>query len=351
MRDAPRRALSGAALLLLTLAAPAPPLRAAPRVDTLLQGLEIPWALAWAPDGRLFVTERPGRLRVAVNGRLAAAPLARLEVTAVGEAGLMGLALAPDFARTGHLYVCYTASRQGASVNRVARLTVRADRAVDERVVLDDMPAATIHDGCRLKFGPDHKLYVTMGDAAQPSNAQRRDSLSGKILRIEADGAVPTDNPFRGSPVWSLGHRNPQGLAWDAWGRLWESEHGSSAHDEINLIRPGGNYGWPEVRGRETREGFVAPALESGDDTWAPSGVAVLHEHLYVAGLRGQRLLVLTLGADGTIAVAGELLKGAYGRLRDVVVGPDGALYVATGNRDGRGSPRPEDDRVLRVVP
>ena len=340
-------------VLLLTVSAfaLAPASRGASPVETVVTNVEIPWALAFAPDGRLFFTERAGRLRVVVDGKLAAEPVARVAVWASGEAGLMGLALDPDIARNGHLYVCYTAAKGNGVVNRIARLDLRGSRAGDERVLLDDMPAAGIHDGCRLKFGPDGKLYATMGDAASPARAQGRDSLSGKILRIEADGSLPADNPFRGSPVWSLGHRNPQGLAWDGAGRLWESEHGSSAHDEINLIQPGRNYGWPEVRGRETREGFVAPALESGDDTWAPSGIAVLHERLYVAGLRGQRLLALTLGADGTIAGAAELLKGAYGRLRDVVVGPDGALYVATNNRDGRGSPRPEDDRVLRVVP
>jgi glucose/arabinose dehydrogenase len=326
----------------------ATPAGGAPRVATVAAGLEAPWALAFAPDGRLLVTERPGRLRVVVRGRLVPDPLAELAVAQGGEAGLMGLALGPDFDREGHLYVCYTARQP--RVNRVVRLTLRDGRAAGERVILDDVPAAGIHDGCRLKFGPDGKLYVTLGDAARPLDAQRRDVLAGKILRLEPDGSVPADNPFGGSPVWSLGHRNPQGLAWDAGGRLWASEHGPSAHDEINVIEPGRNYGWPDVQGPATRAGMVPPALHSGSVTWAPSGLAFLDGRLYVAALRGQRLLSVTV-REGRVTDVTSLLQHAYGRLRDVVVGPDGALYVATSNRDGRGSPARDDDRILRVTP
>jgi glucose/arabinose dehydrogenase len=240
---------------------------------------------------------------------------------------------------------------RGQRVNRLSRLTLRDGRAGDESVLLDDMPGAWNHDGCRVKFGPDGKLYATMGDAADPPLAQRPDSPAGKILRLEADGAIPADNPFSGSPVWSLGHRNPQGLAWDAAGRLYASEHGPSAHDEINRIEPGRNYGWPEVFGSATDARFVAPLLESGTDTWAPAGMAFLGGHLYVTGLRGQRLLRVTLGPDGAVRTVAPMFSGSYGRLRDAVAGPDGALYLATSNRDGRGQPRPDDDRVLRVVP
>ena len=193
-----------------------------------------------------------------------------------------------------------------------------------------------------------------MGDAGQDRLAQQRDSLAGKILRINADGSVPADNPFQGSPVWTLGHRNSQGLAWDSRGRLFESEHGPSGfpggHDEINLIQPGKNYGWPEVYGKSGDGRFVAPLIESGRDTWAPSGIAILGDHLYVTALRGKRLLRFRLSGDGVVA-DGDWLKGTHGRLRDVVVGPDGALYVATSNHDGRGSPASEDDRILRVWP
>jgi glucose/arabinose dehydrogenase len=222
-------------------------------------------------------------------------------------------------------------------------------------VLLDDIPAAGVHDGCRLKFGPDDKLYVTTGDAGEPGLSQRVNSPAGKILRLNGDGTVPADNPFPASPVWTLGHRNPQGLAWDRSGRLFAAEHGPSGlpfgHDELNLIRRGKNYGWPEVYGHGGDVQFEDPVLESGRQTWAPSGIAILGDHLYMAHLRGQRLLRVRVGSGDQVAEATALLEGTYGRLRDVVTGPDGALYVATSNRDGRGRAAAADDRILRVVP
>jgi len=341
-----------AVLALVLTVAPAP---AQPRVTVVVAGLEVPWAIAFAPDGRLFVTERPGRIRIVKDGRLDPTPMATLPVAAQGEGGLMGLALDPAFARTGRLYACYTTEKRGRLVNRVVTLTPRDGAAPEERVLVDDIPGAGIHDGCRVKFGLDGKLYVTTGDAGQSRLAQRRDSLAGKILRVNPDGSVPTDNPLPGSPIYSLGHRNPQGLAWDHGGRLFASEHGPSGvpggHDELNLIRPGRNYGWPEVYGRGGDPRFVEPILESGNDTWAPSGIAILGDHLYMTALRGQRLLRVRLTADGAVGGVENLLEHAYGRLRDVVVGPDGALYVATSNRDGRGSPAFDDDRILKVTP
>ena len=342
-----------AGLLLLTLA---PRGAAGPRVSVVVGGLEIPWALAFAPDGRLFVTERPGRIRVVREGRLVTSPVASLNVLARGEGGLMGLAVDPAFAQTPRLYVCYTAAKAGRAINRLSVLTLLEGQAPAEQVLIDDMPGASVHDGCRVKFGPDGKLYVTMGDAAQPLLAQDPDSPAGKILRLNADGSVPGDNPFAGSPVYTLGHRNPQGLAWDRAGRLWSSEHGPSGlpccHDEINLIRPGRNYGWPTTYGTSEDKRFEDPVTESGRfTTWAPSGIAVRGDELFVTALRGQRLLRFRIQADGSLAAAPALFERTYGRLREVVVGPDGALYVTTNNRDGRGGPTPEDDRILRVVP
>jgi glucose/arabinose dehydrogenase len=340
------------------------PVTAQSRVQIIVRGLDTPWALAFAPDGRLFVTERPGRIRVVVDGRLDPRPVATLPVTEVSESGLMGLALDPDFAKNRRLYVCYTLERPGGLMsrlqgqsrlmNRVARLTLREGGPPEETVLLDGLPGGATHDGCRLKFGPDGKLYVTTGDAGESRLSQRLDSPAGKILRMNADGSVPADNPFPGSLVYSYGHRNVQGIAWDGAGRLWASEHGPSGfpccHDEINLIMPGRNYGWPEVYGRAGDRRFVDPATESGRDTWAPSGVAVLGEHLYVAALRGRRLLRMRLGPNSVSEVT-AWLAGTHGRLREVVAGPDGALYVTTSNRDGRGSPASDDDRILRVVP
>jgi glucose/arabinose dehydrogenase len=343
-------ALVTAAAALYAAGAAARRAAAAPRVTVVAGGLEAPWALAFAPDGRLFVTERPGRLRVVRDGRLERAPVATLPVVARGESGLMGLALAPDFARSGRLYVCYTARAGRGTVNRLVRYALRDGRLGDEHVVLDGMRAYAIHDGCRVKIGPDGKLWATMGDAGQPALAQERDSRNGKILRLNLDGSVPDDNPFRGSPVFSYGHRNPQGLAWSAGGRLVEDEHGPVHHDEINAILPGRNYGWPEAVGIAHAAGFVDPLAESGNDTWAPSGSAFLGDHLYIAALRGERLLRVTFDAGGGVARIDTALDG-YGRLRDVVAGPDGALYVATCNRDGRGDPARDDDRILRVTP
>jgi aldose sugar dehydrogenase len=353
-RDNPRTHAAAVAILalVLTQCGQVVPPPGPAKVAVIAGGLEIPWALAFASDGRLFVTERPGRIRLVAGGRLQRKPIAELPVVQRGEGGLMGLALDPRFDDNGLLYVCYTAARRGnRAVNRVSRLPLRDGVAAHEDVVLDGMPAAEIHNGCRLKFGPDGKLYVSMGDAGQPELAQQADSLAGKILRLNADGSVPADNPFAGSPVYSLGHRNPQGLAWDRKGRLIAAEHGPSGRDEINHIRPGANYGWPRVRGKAGDARYADPIIESGQQTWAPSGIAIRGDDLFVAGLRSQLLLWMPLGPDLEIRHMAALLDQRYGRLRDVVVGPDGALYVTTSNLDGGGEAAADYDRILRLIP
>jgi glucose/arabinose dehydrogenase len=274
----------------------------------------------------------------------------------------MGLALDPQFATNGYLYVMYTYRGNQGMNNRISRLTVNGERAGAEQVLLDGIPGANIHDGGRLAFGPDGKLYASTGDAANADQAQNRESVAGKILRLNPDGSVPADNPFPGSPVYSYGHRNPEGMDWHPQtGVLYATEHGSSARDEVNRIQPGQNYGWPTVRGKAGDSRFVDPVHESGNETWAPAGAAFYdgsllgpwQGSLFYGTLRGQHLHRLQLGGPNFDQVVSEekLFDGEYGRIRAVSVGPDGALYFSTSNRDGRGSPTNEDDRVLRIVP
>ncbi|MHB1160243.1 MAG: PQQ-dependent sugar dehydrogenase [Chloroflexota bacterium] len=332
-----------------------------PRVEVVATGLNTPWALAFAPDGRLFFTERPGRIRVMVDGQLLPEPVAVLPAVTTAESGLMGLALDPNFQQNGHLYVMYTLQTgPGQLANRVSRLTAQGNQAGDEVVLLDGIAGATIHDGGRLKFGPDGKLYVATGDAATPNQAQDVGSPAGKVLRINPDGSIPEDNPFPGSPVFTLGHRNPEGLAFRPGTRqLFSTEHGPVGNDEVNLLEAGGNYGWPVVQGAAGDSRFVDPILVFNPAV-APAGATFygadrLFEwtgSLFFATLRGQHLHRVVLGGpDSREVVAQErLFEGAFGRLREVVQGPDGLIYFTTSNRDGRGNPAAEDDRILRIT-
>jgi aldose sugar dehydrogenase len=335
-------------------------------VETLVTGLEVPWALAFAPDGRIFLTERSGRIRIIQDGKLLPQPWLALDVAATGEAGFLGLALDPDFARNRFVYVAYT-TRAGAGLeNRLVRL--REDPAtgkgVLDRVLLSGIAGAIYHDGGRVKFGPDGKLYWTMGDARKSAAAQDVASLNGKIMRLNPDGSIPADNPFPGSPVYSYGHRNPQGLAWQpGTGRLYATEHGPTppptcCRDELNLIEPGRNYGWPTIISDQTAPRMVSPVLQSGNtETWAPSGATFVTTgrwagSLLFAGLDGESLyrVVLDPADPRRVALFERLLAQQYGRLRDVVQGPDGARYVLTSNLDGRGVPPPDGDRLLRLT-
>ncbi len=329
------------------------------RVDTVLTGLEIPWSLNFAPDGRLFVTERPGRVRIVGASGSSELALSLDGVFTQGEAGLLGLALDPEFAQNRFVYIYYSASVSGRAVNRIVRYR-EVDSRLGERVVLlDNIPASTIHDGGRLRFGPDGLLYASAGDAADANLAQDVASLAGKLLRINRDGTVPRDNRFS-SPVYTYGHRNPQGFDWHpATGDMWESEHGNSGNDEVNAIRAGLNFGWPRIEGAATMTGMEVP-VTSYSPSIAPSGASFYRgqrfpqfaNNLFVATLRGTHLLRLTVDTAARRVTAQErLLDGTFGRLRDVVSGPDGYLYFCTNNRDGRGSPMSGDDRVLRIVP
>jgi glucose/arabinose dehydrogenase len=334
--------------------------------EVLVSGLDTGWALDFAPDGRMFITERSGRIRIVEGGRLTTEPWMTLEVAAVGEAGLMGLALDPQFGQNRFVYVAYTyRAANGRLQNRLVRLREdpKTRKGNLDKVLIDNVAGANNHDGGRVKFGPDGKLYWTMGDAQTTKFAQDLRSLNGKILRLNADGSVPADNPFPNSYVYSYGHRNPQGLAWQPkTQRLYSTEHGPSGfqgccRDELNYIEPGKNYGWPEIRADEIREGMVTPVINAGtSETWAPAGATFVTlgpwaGSLLFTGLRGQTLYRVVLDSNDARKVEKfeRLLYRQFGRLRDIVEGPDGNLYLLTSNRDGRGSPKDDDDRVIRL--
>jgi glucose/arabinose dehydrogenase len=330
------------------------------QITTVASNLEVPWAMAFAPDGRLFVTERPGRVRILDLASPASDVALTLDdVFRQGEAGLLGLALAPDFAATRHVFLHYTAVAGNGAVNRIVRYREVGGRLGERAVLLDNIPAATIHDGGRLRFGPDGLLYATAGDAANSSLAQDPASLAGKLLRLERDGTTPRGNPF-GSPVFSWGHRNPQGFDWHPDTReIWATEHGNSGNDEINVVRAGVNYGWPTIEGGQTFPNMETP-ITSFSPSIAPSGAAFYQGarfpqfagNFFAATLRGTHLLRLVVDAQARRVTRQErLLDGTLGRLREVIVGPDGAIYVSTNNRDGRGSPAAADDRIVRLTP
>lgn len=333
------------------------------KVETVAENLKIPWEIDFAPDGRIFFTERIGNLRI-IENNLVSEPIISLKVSG-SEGGLLGLALDPNFEENHYLYLYYSYSDFFDIYNKVVRYVESDNTLSNETILLDKIPGSQIHDGGRIKFGPDGKLYITTGDAANSKAAQNLDSLAGKILRINSDGTIPEDNPFPNSPVYSLGHRNPQGIDWHPEsGILVETEHGPSgergnAHDEVNVIFPGKNYGWPIIVSDEASEGFVNPILHTGDETWAPSGsvfynsdkISEWYGKYFIATLRGNHLRMLDLDLENNLVISSNaLLDGEFGRLRSVNMSPDGYLYILTSNQDGRGTPTHNDDRILRIV-
>ncbi|MEO3870488.1 PQQ-dependent sugar dehydrogenase [Nonomuraea sp. B12E4] len=304
--------------------------------------LAVPWGIAFLPGGDALVTERDTArlLRVSPAGQVR--QLATIEgVRPDGEGGLMGVAVKGD-----QIFLYYTAEQD----NRIVRYRLAGDRLTDQRVLVQGIPKGTIHNGGRLAFGPDGHLYATTGETGDRDLAQRRDSLGGKILRMTVDGAPAPGNPF-GTLVYSYGHRNVQGLAWDPAGRLYASEFGADTYDELNLIRPGANYGWPEVEGRGDDRRFVNPIVTWSTAEASPSGLAYADGSLWMAALRGERLWQIPLAQDGAAGKPVAHFTDRYGRLRAVTAAPGGRLWVGTSNKDGRGSPRPGDDRIMTVTP
>jgi glucose/arabinose dehydrogenase len=362
-----------AGVFLLTKTAPDRPatMQAADFTATVLtSNLDTPWDLVWGPDAMIWVSERGGRIsRVdPSSGRRETAG----EVSGVsesGEGGLMGIALHPDFAREAWVYAMHTYRGQGGNTrNRLVRLRWNGSSLGDQGTLLDEIPGAGIHNGARIVVGRDRMLYVSTGDAANASDAQDSTTLNGKVLRLDLDGRVPADNPFR-SAIWSWGHRNGQGLVvHPATGVIYETEHGSGDNDEINIIERGRNYGWPNVRGTcdegGERDFCQAHRVVEPLTTWTPT-VAISGADLYLSdripsasnsllatSLSGRALWRMRLSADGRrITDRATLLSGRYGRLRDVLVAPNGDIYIATSNRDGRGSPADGDDRIIRLTP
>jgi len=338
------------------------------KIEKVIGGLEVPWSIVWAPDGRMIFTERPGRVRVFQNGALNPKPLFVVpDIEHSGESGLMSVALHPQYSSNHFIYLSYAYTSEGVRV-RVVRYREAPEGFVDRKVIIEDLPAAQFHAGCRIRFGPDGKLYVTTGDATRRELAQKLDSLAGKTLRLNDDGTVPQDNPFVGQQnarpeIWSLGHRNAQGMDWQPESNLmFQTEHGPSGFDgpgggdEVNIVEKGKNYGWPIIHHTQTRAGLESPLLEYTPACAPASGMFYrgsafpkFKGNFFFGCLRGERLIRVVL--DGRRVVSQEDLVKDYGRIRDVAEGPDGYLYFSTSNRDGRGRPAPDDDRILRMVP
>jgi glucose/arabinose dehydrogenase len=332
---------SGVAEPVGTLAVPPTPQVA----GTVATDLASPWGLAFLPDGSALVSERnTARIKRIANGTTTTVGTVP-GVVPGGEGGLHGLAVSPSFATDRLVYAYHTASGD----NRVVRMTFNGGLG-QPQVIVSGIPKASIHNGGRLAFGPDGMLYISTGDAGQSANAQNPSSLGGKILRVTPTGAAAPGNPTSGNRMWSMGHRNVQGLAFDDGGRLWASEFGQNTWDELNLIRAGGNYGWPTVEGTGNNSGFINPVTQWATSQASPSGIAFSRGTVWLASLRGQRLWAVPVLNGALNGSPVSFFGGTFGRLRMVTNAPDGSLWLMTNNTDGRGTPRAGDDRILRLT-
>jgi glucose/arabinose dehydrogenase len=322
------------------------PATSTPATETIATGLPLPWGLAFLPDGTALVTLRDKGEVLHITEGTAPTSVGRIPgVVPTGEGGLLGIAVSPAFPSDRTVFAYFTA----ANDNRVIRMTFDGTALSPGRVIVQGIAKAGNHDGGRLAFGPDGYLYISTGDAGLRDPAQDKRSLNGKILRVTADGAPAPGNPFPGSRVWSLGHRNVQGMAWDKAGTMYASEFGQNTWDELNRIEPGRNYGWPVVEGIAHRSGFVDPIHQWPTADASPSGIAVGADGaIYMAALRGESLWRIPLNANGKAGTPERLLQGTYGRLRTVVSAPDGRLWLASSNTF-RGTLRPGDDKILAL--
>ncbi len=338
--------------------------------DVVATRLDTVWELVWGPDGFIWMTERGGRVSRVNPQTGAVTPVAQIAVSEIGEGGLMGLALHPDFATQPWVYLAHTYNGSSGVRNRIVRARFDGTTLGTPEILLADIPGSSIHNGSRLVIGPDRLLYVTTGDASDGPIAQNRDALAGKILRLTLDGQPAAGNPFN-TRVFSYGHRNPQGMVFAPDGSLYVTEHGPSDNDEVNRIEAGRNYGWPTVHGKCDGDigmaelsfcsaNSVAEPLAIWTPTIAPAGLAFYNASLIpdfrgsllFATLKDETLYRLALSSDGKTAQStNTLFARDFGRLRAVLVAPDGAIYLGTSNRDGRGSPVATDDRIIRIRP
>jgi len=336
-------------------------------VKLVADNLYVPWSIVFTDPDRILFTERNGKLRIIQDGILSEKPLKVFEeVSSNGEEGLMGLALDPDYKDNKFIYLSYAYGGSDKMSVKVVRYKDEGDRLSDEKTIMDGLPAERYHAGCRLRFGPDGKLYITTGDAGERKLAQDINTLYGKILRINPDGTFPADNPFPDSPVWSYGHRNPQGIDWyPGTDILYSTEHGPSGFDgpgggdEVNIIVKGGNYGWPVVSHKESKEGMISPVLEFTPAIAPASGmfyrsdsIPQFKNNYFFGCLRGSGIMRVEIDKnDPSRIISNEMLAEVnFGRIRDIAQGPDGAIYFSTSNRDGRGSIREGDDKIYKII-
>ena len=320
-------------------------------VEIIAQGLQAPRAIDISKDSRIYITEKSGSIRVVANGTLLEEPVGNIKVENIGDAGLLGLALHPNFTQNHLFYVYYTYSNSSGLFNRVLMLQESNNKLIDSKTIIDGIPGGEYRDGGHIKFGPDGKLYVSTGDASISGLSQDLHSLAGKILRVNDDGTIPHDNPFSNSSIYAYGFRNAQGLAWNIGsGDLYVPDQGAAGNDEINLVAPGKNYGWPNEECNSNGEN-TAPLL-CFNPSLEPSGVIVpasdklgYKDHLIIATLKGSHLREINFqtGSQSTILVG-------YGRIADVVESSDGSIFVLTSNTDGRALPQKDDDKILRLT-